>query len=511
MTTFDHEVPETTGEELNRILQAAADAAATWGDLAPQDRAEALISVADALDAEAAALVDTAAVETGLAKGRLTGELKRTTVQLRMFAEALRDGSYLRITLDRQDPDFVLGARPDLRRWLIPIGPVLVYAASNFPFAFSVAGGDTASALAAGCPVLLKAHPGHPETSRKTAEIVRTTVRTAGAPDGIFALLTGRQAGTTALRDSRIRAGAFTGSLAGGRALFDIANSRPDPIPFYGELGSINPAVVTAEAENERGAEIAEGFVGSCTLGAGQFCTKPGILLLPNGSELPKRIAELAQDVAPARMLTTKIADGYRARIGHVTALSGVEVLVSGSEHSSDAGVAAFAPTLIHAGSAENFLEHRAELIEETFGPTAVIAEYDSEDELYRLLNAVEGTLTVTFQTSNDPGPAERRQFADLLAIAEERAGRIIFNQWPTGVAVTHAQHHGGPYSATTAVSHTSVGTAAIDRFLRPVTYQNTPDALLPPALREGNPWALPRTVHEPDHQLGSPGRFESP
>lgn len=497
MTTLDHEVGETTEDELDRCVQAAADAAQSWGDLAPRERAAALVSVADALDAETRALVTTAAAETGLSEDRLTSEVKRTSVQLRMFADALRDGSYLRIVIDRPDPDFVLGPRPDLRRWLTPIGPVLVFAASNFPFAFSVAGGDTASALAAGCPVVLKAHPGHPDTSRTTAEIVRSALRAAGAPDGTFALITGRQAGVRALRDPRITAAAFTGSVAGGRALFDIAASRPAPIPFYGELGSINPVVVTREAEEERGADIAEGFVGSFTLGAGQFCTKPGILLVPRGSALSARITELVGNVSSARMLTGTIADGYRARLDEVTHLPGVTVLAAGTEHASDDGVAAFTPTLLHAGSTSNLLAHRDTLLEETFGPASVIAEYDSDDEPRRVLAAVAGTLTVTLQTSRRPGATEQQRLADLVAVATKRSGRIIVNQWPTGVSVTPAQQHGGPYPATTAVSHTSVGTAAIDRFLRPVTYQNTPDALLPPALRDDNPWGLPRTVHE--------------
>lgn len=505
MTTLDHAVREETEDELDRCLQAAADAAADWGRRAPRDRADALIAVADALDAETSALVDESRAETGLPEGRLINEVKRTTVQLRMFAEVLRDGSYLRIVIDRKDPDFILGPRPQLRRWLIPIGPVLVYAASNFPFAFSVAGGDTTSALAAGCPVVLKAHPGHPRTSQLTANIVQSALAANGAPEGTFSMITGTQAGVQALSDQRIAAAAFTGSVAGGRALFDIAVSRERPIPFYGELGSINPAVVTREAEHERGEEIAEGFIASFTLGTGQFCTKPGVLMLPKNSGLPARLAELVTHVSPARLLTGKIAHGYRTGIDEVTAVPGVEVLASGSEHSSGTDVPAFAPTLFHAGSTENLREHHTALLEETFGPAAVIAEYGSDDELHRILTALDGTLTVTLHTSNEPDTAEQQRLAGLVDVATERSGRIIFNEWPTGVSVTPAQHHGGPYPATTAVSHTSVGTAAIDRFLRPVTYQNTPDALLPPALREANPLALPRTLNEAGHSLGMP------
>lgn len=494
--------PEETPEELESLLAAATTAAADWGRRSPHDRADALSAIADALDAEGQSLIIEAMRETGLAEGRLTGELKRTTVQLRMFAEELRDGSYLRIALDRQDPDFVLGARPDLRRWLTPLGPVLVYAASNFPFAFSVAGGDTASALAAGCPVVLKAHSGHPETSRKTAEVVRSALQSAGAPEGTFALLTGRQAGVSALRDPRIAAGAFTGSVAGGRALFDIASSRPNPIPFFGELGSINPAMVTSGAERERGEQIAAGFVGSFTLGAGQFCTKPGILLLPRSSELPKRIAELAQDLPPARMLTSAIAERYRERTAELADIPGVEVLARGAEHADPSGIPQVSPTVLHAGSVADLLSEPA-LLEENFGPCAVIAEYDAGEDLRAAISAVPGTLTVTVHLAGQPDDAERQQVSGLVALAASRSGRVLFDEWPTGVAVTPAQQHGGPYPATTAVSHTSVGTAAIDRFLRPVTYQNAPEFLLPEALRESNPLGLPRSTHQPGASQG--------
>lgn len=507
MTTTSLPVePEESQEQIAQLLDAATAATATWGGQPPQQRAESLTSVAAALDAEAATLIATAARETGLTEGRLTGELKRTSVQLRMFADVVRDGSYLRITLDEHDPDFVLGSRPDLRRWLTPIGPVLVYAASNFPFAFSVAGGDTASALAAGCPVVLKAHPGHPETSRKTAELVRSALTASGAPDGTFAMITGRQAGVRALQDPRITAGAFTGSVSGGRALFDIAASRPHPIPFYGELGSINPAVVTNGAERERGEQIAAGFVGSFTLGTGQFCTKPGVLLLPRCTGLLPRIRELLGEAPATRMLTSGIAERYRERAAELAAMSGVEALTRGAEHEDPSGVPAFTPTLLHAGSVKDLLDNSV-LLDETFGPFAVVAEYDSDEDLHAALATVAGTLTVTVHAANEPDADERHRLDRLLALCAARSGRVVFNEWPTGVAVTPAQQHGGPYPATTAASHTSVGTAAIDRFLRPVAFQNAPDFLLPAALQESNPLGLPRTVHP----AGSSRRWEAP
>lgn len=497
--------PEEPHDEIEHCLQAASAAAPLWAQWTPKQRAAALSAVADALDAEGPTLIVEAMRESGLGEARLTGELRRTSVQLRMFADELRDGSYLRVALDRQDPDFVLGARPDLRRGLVALGPVLVYAASNFPFAFSVAGGDTASALASGCPVVLKAHPGHPETSRRTADVVRTALDTADAPRGTFTMITGRRAGLHALRDSRIAAGAFTGSVSGGRALFDIATSRPHPIPFYGELGSINPAVVTSGAEQDRGEQIAAGFVGSFTLGAGQFCTKPGLLLLPRGTGLPARISELVGEIPAARMLTSGIAQRYRERTAELAAIPDVEVLTRGAEHTDPSGVPAVTPTLLRAGSVEDLLEHPA-LLEENFGPCAVLAEYGSDDELHAALAAVAGTLTVTVQAAEEPGEDERQLLSGLVALAAARAGRVVFGEWPTGVAVTPAQQHGGPYPSTTAASTTSVGTAAIERFLRPVSFQNAPDFLLPDALRESNPLGVPRT----ENPAGSSKRWDA-
>lgn len=503
MTTFEQQTePETAATEIDRCLDAAV-AAVQWGHHPPAERAPLLDVVADALDEHATELIAEAAGETGLTEGRLTGELTRTSVQLRMFAEVLRDGSYLRIVIDREDPDFILGARPDLRRYLVPMGPVLVFAAGNFPFAFSVAGADTAAALAAGCPVVLKAHPGHPRTSQLTAEIVRMALTSAGAPAGLLTMITGRNAGVRALRDSRVAAGAFTGSVQGGRALFDIAASRDVPIPFYGELGSINPAVMTSGAVRERGEQIAEGFVASFTLGAGQFCTKPGILLLPTGSDLPTRIAHLVEHAPAARLLTTKIADAYRERLAGLATTPGVTSLVSGQEDTTASDVPEVTPALLHAGTATNLRDHRSALLEECFGPTAVIAEYDSEEELHAVLTDLQGSLTVTVHSSDQPDEAEREQITELTTQVTDRCGRIVFNDWPTGVSVTPAQHHGGPYPATTAPAHTSVGTAAIDRFLRPIAYQNAPDAVLPLALREANPLGLPRTVNNPGHAKG--------
>ncbi|HEY5854600.1 MAG TPA: aldehyde dehydrogenase (NADP(+)) [Aldersonia sp.] len=488
-------LPDTTDEQLEHALAAAAAAAPLWEEYTPDQRADVLVALADALDAESVALVAVATAETGLPQARLTGEVTRTSVQLRMFAHDLRAGSHLDVVVDRRDPDFVLGPRPELRRYQIPVGPVLVFAASNFPFAFSVAGTDTASALAAGCPVVLKTHPGHPRTSTATATVVERALAAAGVPAGVFTVISGVHAGTRALTDPRITAAAFTGSVAGGRALFDIAAARRSPIPFYGELGSINPAVVTPGALDERADDIAAGFVGSFTLGAGQFCTKPGILLVPAGSTAIDRIADLTRQVPPARMLTTRIAEGYRDRLVETSSIPGVEILVKGTESTDPSGVPAVTPTLLHT-TAENLTTHAAVLLEESFGPTAIIAEYRGEHDLHDVLANVEGTLTVTVHTRTEPTADERDHLRRLVRLAAVRTGRLVFNGWPTGVAVTPAQHHSGPYPASTSVAHTSVGSAAIRRFLRPLTYQDAPESLLPQALQDHNPHGIPRATN---------------
>jgi len=492
---------ETTDLELDALLTAAASSA--WGHRTSRVRARTLVTLADELQRHTDELVAAALPETGLPEARLRGEVTRTAVQLTMFAEEILGGAYLDVVIDRPDPGFVLGPRPDLRRFQVPIGPVLVFAAGNFPFAFSVAGTDTASALAAGCPVIVKAHPGHPRTSMLTASIVADTLAECGAPAGTFAMIKGIEIGVRALRDRRIAAAAFTGSVSGGRALFDIAAARRRPIPFYGELGSLNPVVITHGAATERPDEIAAGFVGSFTLGAGQFCTKPGLLLIPAGTGLIDRITQLANDIPIVRLLTTRTAEALRNRSAEVNGIDGVEVLLAGAEEVlDDSGVPAVGPTLMKVGAAQ-LLEHGDTLLAETFGPSALIVEYPSEAKLYEVLSELDGTLTVTVHTGSSPSESERAALSRLVPLAASRCGRLVFNGWPTGVAVTPAQNHGGPYPATTAVAHTSVGTAAIRRFIRPIAFQDAPAGLLPVELQEANPLGVPRTVNEAGQSAG--------
>ncbi|WP_422934883.1 aldehyde dehydrogenase (NADP(+)) [Sinomonas sp. P47F7] len=474
----------TPAVDLESVLDAAQRAAAPLAALRPAERARLLDAVAAALDAAAGELVPVAQAETHLPEGRLRGELKRTTFQLRLFGEFLRDGGYLDARIDHADAEWPMGApRPDLRRVRVPLGPVVVFAASNFPFAFSVAGGDTASALAAGCPVLLKAHSGHLGLSRLTAEVVAAALAEAGAPEGTFALLVGTEAGAAALRDPRVAAGAFTGSIPGGRALFDIASSRPVPIPFYGELGSNNPVFVTEAAAAGRGAEIAAGFVGSFTLGAGQFCTKPGTLVVPARSGL---VGELRRSALPpaAQLLNERIQAGYAGVLEGLAAHPRIEVLVQGPDPLADPP----SPTLLLTTAADMLADPHA-LQAECFGPTAVVVTYDDESQLAPLAESFEGQLTATIHGT------ESCDVAGLVEVLSRKAGRVLWNQWPTGVSVTYAQQHGGPYPATTSVTSTSVGTAAIDRFLRPVAYQGFPQHLLPEALRDANPLGVPRLV----------------
>jgi NADP-dependent aldehyde dehydrogenase len=478
-------VTDTSPEELERVLAGAAQAAGPLAALRPAERARLLRAAADALDAAAGELVPIAIEESSLPEGRLTGEVARSSGQLRLFADALEEGSYLEVILDSADANAKPVPRPDLRRMLVPVGPVLVFAASNFPFAFSVPGVDTASALAAGSPVVVKAHPGHPRLSQRTGEVLASALRAAGAPEGTFAVIQGMDAGSAALTDPRIKAGAFTGSVKGGLALLEIATRREEPIPFYGELGSLNPVFVTPAAIAARGTDIADGYVGSFTLGVGQFCTKPGLLFLPGGHGLEERLVEAVRGAAPAGMLNDRIRDGHAHERDRLEGLGPLRTLVHGAD--SGSGVA---PTLL-ATTAKELLADPDPILQECFGPTSIIVEYADGDEMLAAAETFSGNLTATVQAED----ADAATLPPLLDVLRDRAGRLVYNGWPTGVAVAAAMHHGGPFPSTTASIHTSVGTTAIRRFLRPVCYQNTPQALLPEALQDANPLGLPRRV----------------
>jgi NADP-dependent aldehyde dehydrogenase len=481
---------DSTAADVAASLDAAAGAAPSLADLLPGERADLLRRVADAVGADTDALVALAVEETHLPEARLRGEVGRTTFQLRRFADVLDEGAYLEAVVDTVDPDWPVGPRPDLRRVLEPLGPVVVFGASNFPFAFSVLGGDTASALAAGCPVVVKAHPGHPRLSARIGALADRVLRAAGAPEGTFALLFGEEAGRLAVTHPSARAVGFTGSIRGGRALHDLAAARPEPIPFYGELGSVNPVFVTRAAAEARPAEILTGFAGSFTLGAGQFCTKPGLLFVPAPMSL-EPLVEAVRASAPAALLNDRVADGFGAGVAALTGHAATTVLVEGAA-GGGSDPAGWSPTLA-ATTVADLLAHADVLMEECFGPAALVVAYEDESELLAVAEALPGQLTATVHAED--APEERPLTAALTARLRDRAGRLLWNGWPTGVSVTDAMHHGGPYPASTSSLHTSVGATAIRRFLRPVTYQDMPQHLLPPALRDGNPLGLPRRV----------------
>jgi NADP-dependent aldehyde dehydrogenase len=486
---------DSTPAELESIAARAAAAAPLWAATPPKARAAALVAVADALEASADDLVATAMAETGLAEARLRGELKRTAVQLRLFADVVVDGSYLDVRIDDADPHFALGVRPDVRRYRIPVGPVLNFAASNFPFAFSVAGGDTASALAAGCPVILKAHSGHPRLSEQTAAIVTAALTAAGAPEGTFQLIAGQDAGVAMLKDRRIAAGSFTGSIRAGRLLADIAAGRPTPIPFYGELGSVNPTFVTPAALAENADQIADGYVTSVAGSAGQLCTKPGFLFVPGADStgahpLADRVAQLVSVVGEHRLLNPGIAAGYRARRDAILGTPGVTVIAEGSLRIDADGQGWATPTIVSV-PVPTLKEHRDTLLDEAFGPLSILVEYDTDADLAAVADDLfQGNLTGTVHAASGEQTPTLRSLVPWIA---QHAGRVLFGGWPTGVAVTPAMQHGGPWPATTNDSGTSVGTAAISRFLRPVAYQGAPQELLPEPLRDDNPWNVPQ------------------
>ncbi|MBO0985406.1 aldehyde dehydrogenase family protein [Rathayibacter sp. SD072] len=462
---------------VDSAVRAAVIAAPAARRASDAERAGWLVAVADALDAASTELVALADAETHLGSPRLPGEVARTTAQLRLFASVVQEGSYLEAVVDHADAT-TTPPRPDLRRVLVPLGPVAVYAASNFPFAFSVAGGDTASALAVGCPVVVKAHPGHPRTSLRVAQIVTEALAAAGAPTGVFGMVEGYQEGIDLVEHPGITAAAFTGSVRGGRALADRAAARPAPIPFFGELGSANPVVVTAAADAARGGELATGLAGSFTLGVGQFCTKPGIVFVPEGSALEQALP--AAVTAPAAtMLTGSIADGFVQGSTALAEVAGVQTLRA-SNGAGDPGV--------YAVDSAVFVAQRDVLGAEVFGPATLLVRYGDRDDLLTALDGLEGSLTATLHSETDD---------DVDAVLDalvDRSGRVLFAGWPTGVAVSWAQQHGGPWPATTS-QHTSVGATAVRRFQRPVAFQDAPERLLPLALREGNPLGVPRRV----------------
>jgi NADP-dependent aldehyde dehydrogenase len=472
---FGPVLEDTTIEELDAIVMRAVDASIAWANYPSDERARVLDAVAAALHADAEALAQIADEETGLGLPRLVGEVARTAFQLRMFADALRAGTHLGTVIDPPVAGDPPAGHPELRQMLLPLGPVAVYGASNFPFAFSVLGGDTASALAAGCTVVVKAHPSHPQTCERVAQIARAAIVQAGAPDGTFTIVRGFEAGVALVEHPGIKAGAFTGSTAGGRALFDLAVRRPEPIPFYGELGSVNPVVVTSEAAKR--ADLAQAYVASLCMGAGQFCTNPGLIFVPRESGLSNSIADLIATQPPGVLLNANVESNFGRHLADLVDIAGVRVIPSSSL--ADGGDGFTVSPAVLVTDVATALRDKRLLTTEVFGPVGVVVEYDGFAEVLTLIDALEGCLVSTIHAESD-----EEMVPALVSALMRVSGRIVWNGWPTGVAVTGAQHHGGPYPTATSALHTSVGTTAMRRFQRPVAFQSMPLHLLPPALQ---------------------------
>ncbi len=436
-------------------------------------------------------LLERAALETGLPRARLEGERARTVGQLRLFAQVVRQGDWLGLRIDPALPERKPLPRADLRQRMIALGPVAVFGASNFPLAFSAAGGDVASALAAGCPVVVKAHPSHPGTSELAAGAISDAARECELPSGTYSHLSGpaNELGAALVSDPRIQAVAFTGSRAGGLALSKLAAARAEPIPVYAEMSSINPVILLPGALQARAETMAAGFVASLTMGSGQFCTNPGLLIAINGSGLERFIAVAAEALAksaPGQMLSANICANYHQGVARLRAHADVSDLASGAV----TGTASLASAALLQVQAQQFIAQPA-LAEEVFGPSALVVGCRDSAELERVLRHLEGQLTATLHLeSSDQAVAAR-----LMPLLERKVGRIVVNGWPTGVEVCHAMVHGGPYPATSDSRVTSVGTRAIERFLRPVCYQDVPQDLLPPELRDRAAARLRRLV----------------
>ena len=468
-----------TAQDVESACTAAADAQRTFGALPLAKRAAFLRLAADKIDALGDTLTQRAMKESGLPEARLNGERGRTVGQLRLFADEVENGAWQALRIDHADAGRT-PPKPDLRLRMIPLGPVAVFGASNFPLAFSVAGGDTAAAFAAGCCVVVKGHPAHPGTSELVAGAISEAVAEAGLPGGVFSLLNGTEnaLGEALVKDPRIAAVGFTGSRKGGLALMEHAASRPVPIPVYAEMSSVNPVTLMPARLAEAPEELAKAYVGSLSMGAGQFCTNPGIVLAVDGDALDRFVAATAEalpGVGGQTMLTTGISSAYAEGARRLSQRAGAELVGLGEDAPGTCGRAQ-----VYTVAAEAFLAD-PDFQEEVFGPASLIVRCRDLEQVAEVLSGLEGQLTTTLHMND----ADHDAAGKLMPILEQLAGRIIANGWPTGVDVTHAMVHGGPFPATSDGRSTSVGTLAIERFLRPVSYQDMPEALLPGALRE--------------------------
>ncbi len=487
-----------TMRDAARAVQLAASAFAEYGRWPGPRKAALLRRMADLLEANAAAIQERAHQETALAPGRLQAETARTCGQLRLFAALVEEGSWVGARIDHADPYRKPAPKPDLRMMSAPLGPVVVFSPSNFPLAYAVAGGDTASALAAGCPVIVKAHQGHPGTSEMVAQLVQQAAADCGAPEGVFSMLFGAGAtiGLALVENPAVKAVGFTGSRSGGRALMDAAARRPEPIPVYAEMGSVNPVFFLPEALQQKPEELAAGLHGSFTLGLGQFCTNPGLAFVEEGPAAQtflQKLESLAAATPPGAMLMAGLCANYLAGVEKFAKIAGVRRAVA--VHADPGPGKALAGTSVFVTDAATFLANPG-LMEEVFGPSTLVVTCASRELMIAAARKLEGQLTATVHGTAGDLAAGR----DLLAVLEGKAGRLICNGFPTGVEVCAAMVHGGPYPATSDGRSTSVGSLAIRRFVRPVCYQGFPDAALPAELQEANPLRILRLV---DGKLG--------
>jgi alpha-ketoglutaric semialdehyde dehydrogenase len=486
--TLEPQYVSASAEEVSRAVELAGKAFPVYSAMPAAERAAFLRKIADLIEASGDAIAGRGVQETGLPEARMRGETGRTTGQLRLFAALIEEGSWVDARLERPQPDRAPVPKPDLRSMKRPLGPVTVFCASNFPLAFSVAGGDTASALAAGCPVLVKAHHSHPGVAELVGQCVIQAAQETGMPEGVFSLLFGggRSVGVALVEAPEVQAVGFTGSRSGGTALMKIAAGRKQPIPVYAEMSAVNPVVLCPGALAEGGEGIAEGFLGSLTLGVGQFCTNPGLVFLPaSGADgFRDKLATLITEAGKGVMLNADIAKAFRDATAGIAAASGVETIATAGEAEDNCAVPA-----VFSVPVDTFMAN-PDLQAEMFGPATLLVHGEME-EIEKAIAGLEGQLVGTIHGTSD----ELQKYASLVRTLELRCGRLVYNGFPTGVDVCHAMVHGGPFPATSDGRSTSVGTMAIDRFCRLVSWQGFPEAALPPELHDGNPMKIWRMI----------------
>lgn len=480
---------EATQEEVDAAINKAEEAFSIYRNKSGLEKAKFLEAIADEILALGDKLIDRACAETGLPVGRITGERGRTMNQLKLFASVLKEGTWVDARIDRAQPDRQPFPKVDIRSMNRPLGPVGIFGASNFPLAFSVAGGDTASALAAGCTIVVKGHPAHPGTSELIGLAISSAVTKCNMPDGTFSMVhgTSHEVGMAIVNHPLIQALGFTGSFRGGKALYDAAQSRPQPIPVYAEMGSTNPVFILPSALSKRGEEIAAGLAHSVTLGVGQFCTNPGLVIhqvAKQADDFQSSLGEKISKIPAATMLTKNICDAYTKGIENLNHEVGVKAKSSGVENKNGYKGT---PQLLQVDS--QYFHDNKKLEEEVFGPSTLLVTVPDKSEMLKIASGLDGHLTATLIGESD----EIKEYADLINILERKVGRLIINGYPTGVEVCHAMVHGGPFPATTDSRSTSVGTRAITRFARPICYQNFPEELLPSELKSDNPLNIKR------------------